>query len=88
VWGGASGHTYAFARQPDGTTDINVTVVREGKNLKGRILGFILATIGRRVLESAFNDSVKTIEDRNSAARMIEVSGKRASSTQISGAAT
>src|ERR1700747_730057 len=35
VWGGASGHTYAFKRLPDGATDINVVVIREGKNLKG-----------------------------------------------------
>ena len=36
VWGGASGHTYTFTRQPNGTTDIDVVVVRDGKNLKGR----------------------------------------------------
>jgi predicted HTH transcriptional regulator len=35
VWGGASGHTYNFTRRPDGTTGIDVVVVREGKNLKG-----------------------------------------------------
>jgi hypothetical protein len=35
VWGGASGHTYIFTRQPNGTTDIDVIVVREGKNLRG-----------------------------------------------------
>jgi hypothetical protein len=40
VWRGASGHTYTFARQPNGTTDIDVVVVRDGKNLKGWILGF------------------------------------------------
>jgi hypothetical protein len=28
-----------------------VVVVRDGKNLKGRLLGFVLGTIGRRVLE-------------------------------------
>jgi hypothetical protein len=66
VWGGASGHTYTFTRQPDGTTDIDVAVVREGKNLKGRLLGFVLGTFGRRVLESAFTKSVKAIEARNS----------------------
>src|SRR5258707_12891297 len=26
TWGGASGHTYHFTRNPDGTTDIDVTV--------------------------------------------------------------
>ena len=31
VWGGASGHTYTFTRQPNGTTDIDVIVVPEGK---------------------------------------------------------
>ena len=64
VWGGASGHTYRFARQPNGTTEIDVEVVREGKNLKGRVLGFVLRTIGRGVLERAFQNSVKAVEAR------------------------
>ena len=67
MWGGASGHTYTFTRRPNGATDIDVVVVREGKNLKGRVLGFVLGTIGRRVLERAFENSVKAIEVRNSA---------------------
>jgi hypothetical protein len=68
VWGGASGHTYTFTRQANGTTDIDAVVVRDGKNLKGRLLGFVLRTIGRRVLEKAFENSVKAIEARNGAA--------------------
>ena len=67
VWGGASGHTYTFTRQPNGTTDIDVDVVREGKNVKGRMLGLVLRTIGRNVLEKAFENSVKAIEVRNGA---------------------
>jgi hypothetical protein len=51
TWGGASGHTYTFTRNPNGTTDIDVVVVRDGKNLKGRLLGFVLGTVGRAVLE-------------------------------------
>jgi hypothetical protein len=65
VWGGASGHTYTFTRQSDGTTDIDVVVIREGKNLKGRLLGLVLGTIGRSVLQKAFTESVKAIEVRN-----------------------
>ena len=65
TWGGASGHTYTFTRQVDGTTDIDVVVVREGKNLKGRVLGLVLGTVGRRILEKALKDSVKAIEARN-----------------------
>ena len=69
VWGGASGHSYTFTRRPNGTTDIDVTVVREGKNLKGRLLGFVLGTIGRQVLERAFENSVRAIEARNDTGR-------------------
>ena len=73
IWGGASGHTYTFTRRPDGTTDIDMVVVREGKNLKGRALGFVLGTVGRSVLKKAFENSVKAIEARNSLPRSEEV---------------
>src|SRR5262245_24541664 len=66
LWGGASGHTYTFTRRPNGMTDIDAVVVRDGKNLKGRVLGLILGTIGRRVLERAFENTVRAIEARNS----------------------
>jgi hypothetical protein len=68
VWGGASGHTYTFTRQLDGTTDIDVVVIREGRNLKGRLLGLVLRTIGKGVLPRAFSNSVKAIEVRNGVA--------------------
>ena len=69
IWGGASGHTYTFKRNPNGTTDIDVIVVREGKNLKGWMLGLVVGTIGKGVLEKAFNNSVKAVEARKGAAR-------------------
>lgn len=65
IWGGASGHIYTFTRHLDGSTGIDVEVIREGKNLKGRLLGFVLRTVGRSVLEKAFENSVKAIEARN-----------------------
>jgi len=67
TWGGASGHTYNFTRRPDGKTDIDVVVVRDGKNLKGWILGLVVGTIGKSVLEKAFVNSVKAIEARSAA---------------------
>jgi hypothetical protein len=67
TWGGASGHTYTFTRNPDGTTDVDVVVVREGKNLKGWLLGLVVGTIGKGVLVKAFENSVKAVEARNSA---------------------
>jgi hypothetical protein len=65
VFGGDSGHTYTFTRNPDGTTDIDYVVIREGKNVKGRVLGLVLRTIGRSRLEKAFQGSIKAVEDRN-----------------------
>jgi len=69
TWGGASGHTYTFTRRPDGLTDIDVVVVRDGKNLKGRLLGLVVGTLGKGVLEKAFENSVKAIEAREGGAR-------------------
>ena len=65
TWGGASGYTYNFARQPNGTTDIDVDIVRDGKNVKGRLLAFVLGSVGKGVLEKGFVNSVKVIEARN-----------------------
>jgi hypothetical protein len=66
VWGGNSGHTYTFKQSHDGTTDVDVVVVREGKNFKGRALGFVVGIIGKRVLEKQLAKTVKAIEARNS----------------------
>ena len=71
TWGGASGHTYTFTRHPNGTSDIDVVVVREGKNLKGWLLGLVLGTIGKGVLKKAFENSVRAIEARNGAAKEV-----------------
>jgi hypothetical protein len=65
LWGGRSGHTYTFTRQPNGTTDVDVVVVREGNNLKGRVLGIVVGTVGKRVLAKALGNTVKAIEARN-----------------------
>ncbi|HKF68216.1 MAG TPA: hypothetical protein VKB36_16835 [Vicinamibacterales bacterium] len=64
LWGGHSGHTYTFTRRPDGTTDLNAVVVREGKNFKGRVLEFVLGIFGTRVLGRELEKSVKAIEVR------------------------
>ena len=69
TWGGSSGHTYTFTRRSDGLTDIDLVTVRDGKNLKGRLLGLVVGTIGKGVLEKAFVNSVKAIEARNGATR-------------------
>ncbi len=66
TWGGNSGHTYDLKQNSDGTTDIDYTVVREGKTLKGRFLGLVLGSVGKGRLKSAFDSAVTAIEKRNS----------------------
>ena len=48
-------------------TEVEVDIVREGKNAKGRFLGLVLGTVGKGVLDKAFDHSVKAIEARDNA---------------------
>jgi hypothetical protein len=68
VWGGRSGHTYTFTRQLDGLTAVDVVVVREGKNVKGRMLGVVVGAFGKRVLGRALENTVTAIEGRSDGA--------------------
>ena len=47
---------------------MDVVVVREGKNFKGHVLGFLLGIVGKRVLGNAMDKTVKAIEARNDGA--------------------
>jgi hypothetical protein len=73
VWGGDSGHTYTLTPQPDGTTDLDAVVIREGKNLKGRLLAIVLGTVGKGRLRDALAKTVKAIEARDAAAKPAQV---------------
>jgi hypothetical protein len=68
LWGGASGHTYAFSRRADGRTDLDVVTVREGKNLKGRLFEILVRLGGRRVLGKALDTTIKAVEARSAPA--------------------
>jgi hypothetical protein len=65
VWGGRSAHTYTLTPRPDGTTDVDAVVVREGKNLKGRLLEVGVGIFGKRFLGRALAKTAKAIEARN-----------------------
>jgi hypothetical protein len=65
LWGGASGHTYTLTRKANGQTDIDVVIVREGKNLKGRLLGSFIGTLGKGFLEKTFVQTLRAIESRD-----------------------
>ncbi|MEU1980910.1 hypothetical protein [Nocardia sp. NPDC019395] len=66
LWGGHSGHTYTFTARPDGRTEVDVVVVREGKNLKGRALGAVVGTVGQGILRNAFRKTVQAVDARGS----------------------
>ena len=68
TWGRKSGYVYNLTEQPTGGTDIDVTIVRDGKNVKGKTLGAVLGSVGKGVLVKAFDHAVKAIEARNSGA--------------------
>jgi hypothetical protein len=74
TWGGKSSHTYTFSSDPDGKTDVNYIVVRDGKNFKGRVLGIVLETVGKGRLKKAFDGAVSAIEAR--AARENQETGR------------
>jgi hypothetical protein len=52
---------------------VDVVVVREGKNLKGRALAIVLAIFGKRVLGRELGKTVQAIEARNDGPRAAEL---------------
>lgn len=67
LWGGASGHTYTLTANADGTTGVDVVVVRDGKNLKGRLLAAVLTVAGKPLLGKGLTQTIKAIETREPA---------------------
>jgi hypothetical protein len=67
TWSNKSSHTYTFTRRPDGTTEVDYVIVRDGKSLKGHLLGLVVGTVGKGVLKKAFDNTVKAIEARGAA---------------------
>lgn len=68
IWGGGSGHTYTLTPLSDGTTLLDVVVVREGRNLKGRVTGLLLGSVGKGVLGKALKKTIKAVEARDTSA--------------------
>ena len=67
VWGVGPGHRRLHvAAGPHPAVDTRV--VCDGKNLRGWFLGLVLGTVGRRVLQRAFGETVDAVEARNASA--------------------
>jgi hypothetical protein len=65
AWANTSTHTYTVTSRPDGKTDVDVVVVRHGKNLKGHFFAAIFTIIGKRFLGKSFHNTIKAIEARD-----------------------
>ena len=52
TWKPGSGWNYQLTPTPNGGTRIDVSVLRLGRGVKGRILGITLAVVGARILRS------------------------------------
>jgi hypothetical protein len=48
----------------DGLTELDAVLIREGKNLAGRMTGFLLGTVAKGQLDKALGNPVKGIEAR------------------------
>jgi hypothetical protein len=68
TWGRNSGFTYTLTPKPDGTTEVDEVAVREGKNLKGRLIEILLGSVGKGMLAKGLAGTTKAIEERNRAA--------------------
>jgi len=64
LWGGKSGHTYTLTPMPDGTTELDAVVVRDGKNFKGKFFAILFKAVGHKILGGAFEKTVAAIEAR------------------------
>jgi hypothetical protein len=69
TWGGRSSHTYTLTPLPDGTTQVDVVVVREGKNLRGRLVGSLAGLLGDRFLGRTLDQTIHAVEARNAEPR-------------------
>lgn len=76
LWGGASGHVYTITQEPSGATDVDVVVVRDGKNFRGRLLAGVLGAFGSLVLGRQLKRSIKAIEARNHGGKGTPASGE------------
>lgn len=65
IWGGASRHVYSFTRRPDGMTDVDALIVRDGKNFKGRALAALFSLFGNRIFGKKFDKTTRAIERRS-----------------------
>jgi hypothetical protein len=61
LWGSGSGWRYQVT-EADGGADVHVTLVRNGKGLRGRLVGALIPVAGSRVLSKQFQSVLRKAE--------------------------
>lgn len=64
IWGEHSSETYTLTPRPGGLTEVDVVMVREGKNFKGRMMAGAFGVFGRRRMSRELKQTVREIEAR------------------------
>ncbi len=59
LWAAGSQWTYALTADGTGTT-VDVTLVRHGKGLKGKLIGALLPAIGQKMIKGGLSQALKT----------------------------
>ena len=61
LWGPGSGWRYVLT-EADGGTDVRVTLTREGKGIRGKLLGALIPIAGARALGKQFRSVLRKAE--------------------------
>jgi hypothetical protein len=62
IWGRASGHDYTLVPNRDGGSTINIVIVRQGRNVRGVLIGALAALIGKPFIRRELRKSIAAIE--------------------------
>jgi hypothetical protein len=62
IWGGASGHDYTIVPNKNGGSTINVVIVRQGRNVRGVLIGVLAALVGKPFIRRELRKSIAAIE--------------------------
>ena len=62
TWGRGSGHHYTLTQNADGSTSVHAVIVRNGISFKGRLIGALLAPLGKSFISKNLRATLRAIE--------------------------
>jgi hypothetical protein len=65
IWGHGSGHRYTLTQNADGSTSVHAVIVRNGINVKGRMIGALIAPLGKTFIGKNLRTTLRAIEARS-----------------------